>query len=320
VKESEIRPKELFQKYLELSQKDAEAFDTNKFEKVDCIACNSSNTTSKILKNGFDYHICNVCSTVFCNPRPTIDELNNFYWNSKSAKYWFEVFLPKVEESRRNKIFNKKAKELFSLIDKNDIHVSSLCDVGAGSGIFLEELQKIRDDISYYAIEPGKVSSKLLTNKGFKVLQSSAEFADEWHNKFDFVVSLEVLEHVNNPISFIKSINKLLKPGGSCLITSLGFEGFDILTLGVESNSISPPHHLNFPSIRGFELLFKNAGFCEVHITTPGVLDVDIVLNSGYSSDFLSVLKSRGEAAINEFQEFLITNKMSSHVWILAKK
>ena len=115
-------------------------------------------------------------------------------------------------------------------------------------------------------------------------------------------------------------MNNLLKKEGYCLITTLGYEGFDILTLGKDSNSISPPHHLNFLSVRGFELLFKRAGFSEVHVMTPGVLDVDIVLNSDKNTEFLRVLKLRGDSVIKEFQDFLKKNKLSSHVWVLAKK
>ena len=43
-------------------------------------------------------------------------------------------------------------------------------------------------------------------------------------------------------------------------------------------------------NILRFELLFKRAGFSEVHVITPGVLDVDIVLNSSKKSDFLRIL------------------------------
>jgi SAM-dependent methyltransferase len=320
MKESEIRPKKLFKEYLNLSKKDAESFDKSIFEMINCVSCDSHLSKIKYEKDGFNYNICESCGTLFCNPRPSLETLDNFYKNSLSAKFWFEEFLPKVEESRREKIFKKKATQLFELINEKKINISNLCDVGAGSGIFMEELKKIRNDISYFAIEPGLVSSKIISNKGFPVLQESVEHSKEWFNKFDFVVSLEVLEHVNKPIDFVKSINKLLIKEGYCLITTLGYEGFDILTLGKDSNSISPPHHLNFLSIKGFELLFKRAGFSEVHVITPGVLDVDIVLNSDKNSEFLRVLKSRGDSVIKEFQDFLINNKLSSHVWVLAKK
>jgi SAM-dependent methyltransferase len=320
MKEFEIRPKKLFEKYLNLSKKDAESFIKSNFESVNCIACDSSLAKLKYEKDGFNYNICNSCGTLFCNPRPSAETLDSFYRNSPSAKFWFEEFLPNVEESRREKIFKIKANQLFNLVSEKNISISNLCDVGAGSGIFLEEMKKVRNDISYFAIEPGEVSSKIITNKGFPVLLKSVEYSEEWSNKFDFVVSLEVLEHVYEPFDFVKSIHKLIKKGGYCLVTTLGYEGFDILTLGKKSNSISPPHHLNFPSLKGFEILFKNAGFSKVHIITPGVLDVDIVLNSDFSSDFIDILNTRGSEAMNDFQNFLTKYKLSSHVWVLASK
>tara|TARA_B110001450_G_C17585153_1_gene466645 strand:- start:128 stop:1090 length:963 start_codon:yes stop_codon:yes gene_type:complete len=320
MKEQEIRPKNLFEKYLELSEKDTKSFDKTQLISTNCVVCNSKNTNPFIKKNDFNYDLCNNCGSLFCNPRPSSIQLSSFYLNSNSANYWFEVFLPNVEETRREKIFKKKALQLMTFINSKNISISSLCDVGAGSGIFLEELKKINESVSYYAIEPGEVSSNILKDKGFNVLQESVENSTKWTNKFDFVTSLEVFEHVNDPLVFVKSINRLLKDDGYCLVTTLQYEGFDILNLGEKSNSISPPHHLNFASIEGLEILFKKAGFSEVFISTPGVLDVDIFINADSGSEFSRVIKKRGKKFINELQDLLIKHKMSSHVWILAKK
>lgn len=104
MKESDIRPKELFEKYLNLSKKDAESFDKSSFETINCVACESSTVKHNFLKDGFMYNVCGSCGTLYCSPRPTIDTLNIFYKNSPSAKFWFEDFLPKVEENRRENI------------------------------------------------------------------------------------------------------------------------------------------------------------------------------------------------------------------------
>lgn len=320
MKEFEIRPKEIFQKYLELSRADALMFDKLDFEQTSCISCESTSFKSMMIKDDFNYDMCENCGTLFCNPRPSFARLNEFYKKSSSAKFWFEEFLPKVEDSRREKIFKKKAGELSSLLQDIQLDVRTLCDVGAGSGIFIEELRHFRSDISYFAIEPSSVASEILKIKNITYLNESVENATLWKNKFDFVVSLEVIEHVNKPIAFVQSLFDLVKIDGYCLVTTLGYEGFDILTLGVNSNSISPPHHLNFPSVEGFNTLFKRAGFREVQVMTPGILDVDIVLNSGELNEFMRVLKNRGGHAIEDFQDFLIRHKLSSHVWILAKK
>ena len=129
-----------------------------------------------------------------------------------------------------------------------------------------------------------------------------------------------MIEHVFSPRSFVTSVAELARSGGHVLLTGLGYEGFDILSLQERSNSIFPPHHINFLSILGFERLFQSCGMTDVTIQTPGKLDVDIVLNSGYGGEFMRVLAERGETAIQELQAFLVKYKLSSHIWTLAKK
>ena len=321
MKESEIRPHDLFKKYLELSREDSNNFDkSNFFKTTHCLACDSDKLKDKIIKDNFTYQLCLECNSLFCNPRPSKQALDNFYSISKSAKFWFQEFLPAVEQNRKEKLFRKKAAELKKLIQNYGISFKTLCDCGAGSGLFLEELKKVFLDVKFSAIEPGEFSHKILTGKGINTLKQTVENAHEWGNRFDFVTCLEVFEHVHDPKTFVSSLYKLLKKDGYCLITSLGYEGFDILTLKDQSNSISPPHHLNFLSIDGFDKLFKKSGFKIIDIFTPGVLDVDIVLNSESCPEFLKVIQSRGNEALEEFQNFLIKNKLSSHVWALAKK
>ena len=149
-------------------------------------------------------------------------ELNNIFDNVRLTKKQKELLtfhflsLKETYFLKGEKIFKKKAIQLFELIDQKNVNISTVCDVGAGSGIFIEEMKKIRNDISYFAIEPGDVSSKIISSKGIPVLQKSVEHSEEWSGKFDFVVSLEVLEHVNRPIDFVKALNNLLKEDGYC--------------------------------------------------------------------------------------------------------
>jgi SAM-dependent methyltransferase len=161
--------------------------------------------------------------------------------------------------------------------------------------------------------------------KGFQVLEKPVEEAKEWANIADLVTCFEVIEHVYDPKSMIKAIYNLVKPSGFCLVTGLGGDGFDIQVLGKASKSVFPPHHLNFMSIKGLDILFRSAGFKEVEITTPGKLDVDIVQNSLNSAQeeiplFVRTILARDEATRQDFQKFLAEHQLSSHVWILARK
>jgi len=139
------------------------------------------------------------------------------------------------------------------------------------------------------------------------------------------VVCFEVLEHVYNPLEFIAVLKKMVRPGGYLFVSTLCVDGFDLKMLWDKSSQISPPHHINFHSIKGFEALFTRAGLHEIQITTPGKLDVNIVKNYLENNPEMmwgrfikSLLNDEDKSKL--FQEFLAENKLSSHAWVLGKK
>lgn len=320
MKEYEIRPRELFECYLSLCQKDAQRFDAKTFEWVHCPGCGSDMSKKQFTKNGFQYVFCLVCGTLYCSPRPREEDLKAFYQHSESARYWSKVFYPAVADIRRKKIFSKKARQVYEVFKSKEGNIDSICDVGAGYGAFLEELAGFFPNAELFAVEPNNDLADHCKAKGYQTLQTTAENAVKWKERFDLVLSSEVIEHVYSCDKFATSLYQLVKMNGYCLVTGLGYEGYDILTLQEHSNSVFPPHHLNFLSIKGFKSLFERAGFSHIDIWTPGVLDVDIVKNSPAINEFTRVLSSRGEGAVKEFQSFLQKYLMSSHVWVTAQK
>ncbi|MCW7503734.1 methyltransferase domain-containing protein [Leptospira paudalimensis] len=319
MKESEIRPKELLKTYLDLVAKDAKKLDKNKFERILCPGCGSDKTKLHLTKADYQYEKCETCGTVFCNPRPTNVMLDEFYSIGESSKYWSESFFPAVAEKRREVLFRPKAKKISDFLSNKGFSPNLICDVGSGYGIFLEELKQFYPNASLFGIEPSESMARISEEKGIKTLVAMAEHSNEWSGKFDLVISSEVIEHVHSPMDFLSSVRNLAKPGGYVLLTGLGYEGFDILTLQEKSNSIFPPHHINFMSVKGFEELFGRLGFSDIEVITPGELDVDIVISNAPNLEFTNVLKMRGEFAIKEFQEFLKKYKLSSHVWVFAR-
>lgn len=320
MKEEEIRPKELLDRYLELSAKDGATLDSKDFVEIDCPACHSKNSKTQFKKNNYTYKKCPQCNSLFCSPRPNQKQLDSLYFGSESSKFWSNVFFPSVADARREKLFRPKAQKIAQMIQQKQMNVSSICDVGAGYGLFLQEIKNALPNVKLYAIEPDSTSAEQCRKKNIETLVATAESSEEWSNKFDLVISSEVIEHVFDLKRFIDSISKVVKPGGYCLLTGLGYEGFDILTLQEKSKAVSPPHHLNFISLNGYSNLLIECGFHNIDAWTPGELDVDIVLNSDYNSEFIDVLKSRGPETIKAFQKFLSENKLSSHTWILAQR
>ena len=327
MKESDIRPRELMQKYVELSAQDAERCFSRKGRRdIPCVACGSANIAEEFTKNDFAYASCRECGTLYQTPRPPIAEFEAFYKDSESARYWAEIFAPSVAEARREKIVKPRVENLVKICEEIGLEVEKMIDVGAGYGIFLDEWRAIKPETEVLAVEPCAELAAQCRNKGFNVEESIVEKVTGYGGYADLVVCFEVLEHVYDPFEFILVLKRLVRPGGYLFVSTLCIDGFDLKMLWDKSNQISPPHHINFHSIKGFELLFSRASLHEIQVTTPGKLDVDIVKNIAKSNPEVinsnrfiqALLDDRDKSKL--FQDFLVENKLSSHAWILGRK
>ncbi len=327
MKEQDIRPDHLLQRYLELSARDADScFGSASRTDIPCVACGSAGAQHEFDKNGFAYARCNTCGTLFQCPRPPIAAFEHFYRNSESSRYWAEVFFPAVAEVRREKIFRPRVQRLTALCAEKGIAVERLIDVGAGYGIFLDEWRSRFPRSQLLAVEPSEALANECRAKGFDVIEDIVENVQGYGEYADLVVCFEVLEHVYDPLHFVRVLSRLARPGGYVFVSTLGVDGFDIQVLWKRSNSIFPPHHINFLSVAGFEQLFARAGLEGVDVTTPGQLDVDIVCNAlGREPALLDgqrflrhMLSNDARAAA--FQQFLAANQLSSHTWVIGRK
>ena len=263
---------------------------------------------------------------MFQNPRPPIAAFEAFYRDSESSKYWAEVFFPSVAEIRREKIFRPRVDRLAGLCEERGFDVECLIDVGAGYGILLDEWRKRFPKTHCVAVEPSASLAQECRSKGFDVVEDIVENVKGHNDTADLVTCFEVLEHVYDPLQFIRDLAALTRPGGSVFVSTLGIDGFDLQILWEKSSQISFPHHINFLSVEGFCQLFKRAGLFDISVTTPGQLDVDIVRNAMnrdtsllQGERFLRKLLAN-EANASAFQRFLSERRLSSHVWVIARK
>ena len=327
MKEREIRPQALLDRYLELSLRDAEScFGNVARTPISCVASGEAESSHQIDKFGFSYALCENCGTLFQNPRPDIAAFEAFYRQSESSRYWAEEFFPAVAEVRREKIFRPRVDRLAGMCEEKDLVVTRLVDVGAGYGIFLDEWRRRYPEVSALAVEPSASLSDVCRSAGFDVVEDLVENLTEYDGSADLVTCFEVLEHAYAPLDFVQALTRLVRPDGYVFLSSLGIDGFDLQVLWDQSSQIFPPHHINFMSVKGFECLFQRAGLIDITVQTPGQLDVDIVRNAAEKDPslltnqrFIRNLVANTDSA-TAFQRFLVEQRLSSHVWVMGRR
>ncbi|MDP2669389.1 MAG: class I SAM-dependent methyltransferase [bacterium] len=293
---------------------------------VECPACGLKKSKFAFEKFGFKFEKCGKCNTVFMNPRATPKILNEFYSNSANYAYWNKYIFPGSEVSRREKIVKPRVNKLLKICEKFSISTDFLVEVGAGFGTFVEEIKRNGKFKKIIAIEPGKESAESCRKRGVETLESAVENISSLPASPNVVAAFEVIEHLYSPADFIKNCRRLMAQNSIFIVTCPNFQGFEIATLGLVSESIDA-EHINLFNPDSLRLLFERCGFDVLECFTPGELDVDIVRNKIISGEFdisdnsflKSVLIDKWDNLGNKFQAFLKENQLSSHMWLVAK-
>lgn len=329
MREEDIRPKPLLDEFLVRLKRDADRLvaKRSQFVLVPCVSCGSTSTTDTFTKDGFSYRTCQVCASLFASPRPTVDALIEYSETSEAVAFWSSHFYRETAGARRARIFRPRAALAAHVARQHGLPATiRFADVGAGYGLFLSELRPMAPEWQLVAIEPDRRLAAICRDQGFDTVERWVEGIDDGEFQVDFVSAFEVLEHVYDPCAFLAGCRRLLKPGGLALATTLTISGFDLLVLGSASRSITPPQHLNFPSVDGIQRLAVRAGFEVVEVVTPGELDVDIVRNALEAHPemnvpaFVRTLTMADEATRQSFQSFLVEQRLSSHVRCLLRR
>jgi len=329
MKESDIRPQDLFNRYLELSRKDIGRFfsDQSKFVDVPCPACLSERHEPGMKKLGFRYLTCLDCSSLYLSPRPTVAMFDDYYQEAESVKFWGTDFFKATSEARRERMFKPRAQMVEQWAAKLGMDGSdSFADVGSGYGIFLEEISNLNRFGNVVGVEPAPNLAEICREKGFGISEKLVEEVQDGEIEASFASAFEVIEHPFDPAEFLNGVHRLLKPDGMFLFTTLTISGFDMQVLWEHSKSIYPPHHINLMSVSGIKTLVERSGFEIAELSTPGQLDVDIIRNIVTENPEIELNRFAHHMAFGvsdevraAFQSFLQAQNLSSHIRVIAR-
>lgn len=181
------------------------------------------------------------------------------------------------------------------------------------------------------ATPPSEFSALLGTGHTFAevVTISESELTaarDDGPDTAQAAVVLESFDRAADPVALMQAIATRLVSGGLIFVTAQVASGFDIEVLGLRDQYLYPPDRTNCLSLGALEQLLRRAGFTIVELSTPGVLDVEIVLAHARHDPTIPV--SRFERRLlaadaetrRQFQVFLQQARMSSFARVVGRK
>ncbi|MDT7042099.1 class I SAM-dependent methyltransferase [Candidatus Nitronereus thalassa] len=140
-----------------------------------------------------------------------------------------------------------------------------LLDVGAGSGIFVEQAQKA--GFTACGVEPSRSLHAQARQRGLPVTLGALPH-DNVTGPFDVVTLVDVIEHVPNPIEVTQSLGNVLADDGVCLIATPDIGSVAARLMGWRWWHYRLAHigYFNRSTLR---LAMKSAGMDIIHISRP---------------------------------------------------
>ncbi|MCF8266954.1 MAG: class I SAM-dependent methyltransferase [Ignavibacteriales bacterium] len=251
-------------------------------EKVNCNYCGGDNYSVQYIKDSFQMVKCRLCGLVYVNPRLTTDEIRELYDKSYFHGGGFDKSLEYEHEFERS--ISKK-----DLIDW-DISVireklgkstekPSLLDIGCGMGLFVYKANKAGFNAS--GLELSEYAANFAASKGLKIYNLPFEDLPDDEAQYDVIVMREVIEHLPDPLTTLKKVRNLLKPGGLLFLTTGNYDCPERRLRGSEWFYFMPAGHIYIFSNRTIKKILVKAGFSEQIVTNQGDLLHDFMLRYG---------------------------------------
>jgi len=232
-----------------------------------CPVCNSGNTffwgEVTRFKTPFSIRRCSNCKSAYQFPTPINPHVfydKDYYSGQANFSYLDERKIEKYSKF----VWDARIKNL-KKFHKEGIFIDVGCAFGGFTRSASSTYQAYGIDISAYAVEQGNAFS--LENN------PSENFCGLYHGDLlDFPVKeikkgtvsiismIEVVEHLENPVSHLKEAYKLLKPGGILLLQTANITAYQAEKAGLNYHYYLPGH-LTYFSEEGLEILINDLGF-----------------------------------------------------------
>jgi SAM-dependent methyltransferase len=203
---------------------------------------------------------CDHCGLIRHRSLPDYDKLGSFYPDdylvyNKSFKEASNALYSRL----KNKLYSMKARKVAKYIGRT----GNILDVGCANGAFLLSIKQF-GDYGLYGLD--------IKNTGVNFKENSIHFEEGYlenleypNNFFDAIILDNVLEHVPDPVVFMKKVISIVKPGGYIFGTTPNFSSIDRLFFRKYWGGFHMPRHIYVFNAHNLRLLMSRTGVNDVN-------------------------------------------------------
>ena len=232
------------------------------------------------------------------HPLPTLEELKDYYETSYRAGL-YQQFADAREMKRLTAAARWRAVRPY-------VSSGTWLDVGCADGVFLAELAWHNVDAT--GIDLSEVAVNKAKERGHSAhCETIAEHRPA--KPYDVISAFDVLEHVLDPRDFLSAVRRLLKPGGTLVLSTPNLRSFSRLIMGRRWYFYIPEEHLFYFAPHSLKLLLDNTGFelvARKSVGKPLTFDYSLTQFEQYNPLIHRILKAGGALLPRRMRELSV--------------
>ena len=219
-----------------------------------CPSCDGRDLRRLFVKGGREFWRCTGCALERQFPLPTADDLRAYY----EGNYVGAGRLAAMFEAEKMLLMRAahRLREVAPYLERG-----RWLDVGASGGSFVARAREAGIDAE--GIELAEPAVEHACSLGRPVRRASIEehAAASGSEPYDSLTGFDVLEHVLDPRSFVRSAHRLLRPGGTLALTVPNLRSLSRRLMGRRWYFYIPDGHLFYFNATNLEALLVREGF-----------------------------------------------------------
>lgn len=246
-------------------------------EETACPLCNSTNAhETRYGQPPFAVKACVDCSLFYLSPRLTREEAQRLYqsdtyFSGGNGVSGYDDY--RVQEDSLRATFRK----LLQTLTRQGVCGGALLEVGCGPGYLLDEARGYFSERAGVELSPATAREAELRS-GARIELDLDDIAAA--PAFDCIIATHVIEHIYDPVPFVRNMARRLKPGGSLVLAAPHMGSIFRHVMGRRWPSFKYPEHVSFFDAQTLPDLFVRAGLNVAQaLPYPHVFPLSLVLS-----------------------------------------